>query len=62
MTSQVLEGTWIRRGAVTNGLGANGLNIHVSGTKLLRIHPLAPETEPGFCSIIDTIEKKADLN
>jgi len=38
------------------------LSIHVSGTKLLRIHQLAPETEPGLCSIINTIKEKADLN
>ena len=38
------------------------LSIHVSGMKLLRIYPLAPGREPGFCSIINAIKEKADLN
>ena len=38
------------------------LSIHVSRMKLLRIYPMVQETEPGLCSIIDTIKKKADLN
>ena len=38
------------------------LSIYFSGMKLLRIYPMVPETEPGLCSIIDTMTEKAVLN